>query len=103
MGGAEVNLAVLAATLVDVVDFFPVTLLFGVSKFLFSALALSFVLAMLASYVVAMTVIPLFCAALSEGRTRNMSTPPRRAAIRSWGAPLQPRFQPRLHPHPGCI
>ena len=44
-GGAEVNLAVLAATLVDVVDFFPVTLLFGVSKFLFSALALSFVLA----------------------------------------------------------
>jgi hydrophobic/amphiphilic exporter-1 (mainly G- bacteria), HAE1 family len=53
---------VLAATLVDVVDFFPVTLLFGVSKFLFSALALSFVLAMLASYVVAMTVIPLFCA-----------------------------------------
>ena len=41
---------------------FPVTLLFGVSKFLFSALALSFVLALLASYVVAMTVIPLFCA-----------------------------------------
>jgi len=61
-GGSEVNLAILAATLVDVVDFFPVTLLFGVSKFLFSALALSFVLAMLASYVVAMTVIPLFCA-----------------------------------------
>ncbi len=60
-GGAEVNMAVLAATLVDVVDFFPVTLLFGVSKFLFSALALSFVLAMLASYVVAMTVIPLYC------------------------------------------
>ncbi len=61
IGGQEVNLAVLAATLVDVVDFFPVTLLAGVSKFLFSALALSFVLAMLASYVVAMTVIPLFC------------------------------------------
>ena len=39
-GGAEVNLAVLAATLVDVVDFFPVTLLVGVSKFLFSSLAL---------------------------------------------------------------
>src|ERR1700689_3481898 len=61
-GGTEVNLAILAATLVDVVDFFPVTLLFGVSKFLFSSLALAFVLAMLASYVVAMTVIPLFCA-----------------------------------------
>lgn len=61
-GGAEVNMAVLAATLVGVVDFFPVTLLYGVSKFLFGALALSFALAMLASYVVAMTLIPLFCA-----------------------------------------
>src|SRR6202167_3503261 len=61
-GGSEVNMAILAATLVDVVDFFPVTLLFGVSKFLFSALALAFCLALLASFVVAMTVIPLFCA-----------------------------------------
>ena len=61
LGGTEVNLAVLAATLVDVVDFFPVTLLYGVSKFLFSALALAFCLALLASFVVAMTVIPLFC------------------------------------------
>ncbi|HEV2174361.1 MAG TPA: efflux RND transporter permease subunit, partial [Nitrospira sp.] len=61
IGGAEVNLAVLAATLVDVVDFFPVTFLYGVSKFLFSALALAFCLSLLASFVVAMTVIPLFC------------------------------------------
>jgi multidrug efflux pump subunit AcrB len=61
-GGREVNLAVLAATLVDVVDFFPVTFLYGVSKFLFSALALAFCLSLMASYVVAMTVIPLFCA-----------------------------------------
>ena len=30
------------ATLVDVVDFFPVTFLYGVSKFLFTALALAF-------------------------------------------------------------
>ena len=59
--GAEVNLAVLAATLVDVVDFLPVVFLYGVSKFLFSALALAFCLSLLASFVVAMTVIPLFC------------------------------------------
>jgi len=61
VGGAEVNLAVLAATLVDVVDFLPVVFLYGVSKFLFSALALAFSLSLLASFVVAMTVIPLFC------------------------------------------
>ena len=66
-GGAEVNLAVLAATLVDVVDFFPVTLLVGVSRFLFSSLALSFCLSLLASFVVAMTVIPLFCARFLKG------------------------------------
>jgi multidrug efflux pump subunit AcrB len=66
-GGAEVNLAVLAATLVDVVDFFPVTLLIGVSKFLFSSLALAFCLSLLASFVVAMTVIPLFCSKFLKG------------------------------------
>jgi len=61
VGAQEVTLAVLAATLVAVVDFFPVTLLFGVSKFLFSALALSFCIALVLSFIVAITVIPLFC------------------------------------------
>jgi len=70
-GGAEVNLAVLAATLVDVVDFFPVTLLVGVSQFLFSSLALSFCLSLLASFVVAMTVIPLFCSRFLKGVRRE--------------------------------
>ncbi|MBV8844076.1 MAG: efflux RND transporter permease subunit [Bryobacterales bacterium] len=61
-GGSEVSLAVLAATLTTVVVFFPVTFLYGVSKFLFSALALAVVISLFASYLVAMTVIPLFCA-----------------------------------------
>jgi multidrug efflux pump subunit AcrB len=74
-GGAEVNLAVLAATLVDVVDFFPVTLLIGVSKFLFSALALAFCLSLLASFVVAMTVIPLFCSKLLKGIPQEHEAP----------------------------
>src|ERR1700729_894272 len=61
-GGKEVALPVLAATLTTVVVFFPVTLLYGVSKFLFSALALAVVLSLFASYFVAMTVVPLYCA-----------------------------------------
>ena len=61
-GGREVALPVLAATLTTVVVFFPVTFLYGVSKFLFSALALAVMLSLFASYVVAMTVVPLFCA-----------------------------------------
>ena len=45
-----------------VVVFFPVTLVYGVSKFLFSSLAIAVVLSLFASYFVAMTVVPLFCA-----------------------------------------
>ncbi len=63
-GGAEVALPVLAATLTTAVVFFPVTFLYGVSRFLFTALALSVVLSLFASYVVAMSVVPLFCAKL---------------------------------------
>jgi HAE1 family hydrophobic/amphiphilic exporter-1 len=63
-GGREVALPVLAATLTTAVVFFPVTFLYGVSRFLFSALALSVVLSLFASYVVALTVVPLFCAKL---------------------------------------
>ena len=61
-GGREVALPVLSATLTTVVVFFPVTFLYGVSKFLFSALALAVALSLFASYVVALTVVPLFCA-----------------------------------------
>jgi len=61
-GGAEVALPVLAATLTTMVVFFPVVFLYGVSRFLFVALALAVVFSLLASYVVALTVVPLFCA-----------------------------------------
>jgi len=61
-GGQEVQLAVLAATFTTAIVFFPVVFLSGVSKYLFSALALGVVLALAASYLVAMSVVPLFCA-----------------------------------------
>jgi multidrug efflux pump subunit AcrB len=61
-GGSEVALPVLAATLTTAIVFFPVIFLYGVSKFLFTALALAVVLSLFASYFVAMTVVPLFCA-----------------------------------------
>src|SRR5271157_5968086 len=66
-GGREVALPVLAATLATVVVFFPVIFLYGVSKFLFMALALAVILSLFASYLVAMTVVPLFCAKLIRG------------------------------------
>ena len=80
-GGQEVALPVLAATLTTAVVFFPVTFLYGVSRFLFSALALAVVIALFASYFVAMTVVPLFCARFlkSPHEARTQTTPV------SWG------------------
>jgi hydrophobic/amphiphilic exporter-1 (mainly G- bacteria), HAE1 family len=63
-GGNEVALAVLAATLTTAIVFFPVVFLYGVSRFLFIALASTVVLALFASYLVAMTVVPMYCAKL---------------------------------------
>jgi multidrug efflux pump subunit AcrB len=60
-GGTEVSLAVLAATVTTSIVFLPVASLSGVSKYLFTPLALGVVLSMFASYAFAMTVIPLFC------------------------------------------
>jgi multidrug efflux pump subunit AcrB len=60
-GGKEVQLAVLAATCSTAIVFFPVVLLTGVSKYLFTALALAGIIALFCSYFVAMTVVPLFC------------------------------------------
>ena len=61
-GGTEVALPVLAATLTTIVVFLPVIFLYGVSRFLFSALAIAVALSLVASYFVAMTIVPLFCA-----------------------------------------
>ncbi len=62
-GGNEVGLAVLAATFTTSIVFFPVTFFYGVSKYLFSDLALAVVFCIFASYAFSMTVIPLYCAA----------------------------------------
>jgi len=101
VGGSEVSLAVLAATLVDVVDFFPVVFLYGVAKFLFSALALAFCLSLLASFVVAMTVIPLFCSRFLKAvphipehgtKKQEHEVEPTSTANRSWMDRFNARF-----------
>ncbi len=88
VGGNEVSLAVLAATLTTVVVFFPVTFLYGVSKFLFSALALAVVISLFASYFVAMTVIPLFCSrflkAVPHHEEHPQSSEPGAEVCESW-------------------
>ena len=91
-GGKEVQLAVLAATFSTCIVFFPVVLLYGVSKYLFTALALAVVLALFASYMVAMTVVPLFCATFikmehhEEGKEKRSTF---RAVVKGFNAAFQ--------------
>lgn len=109
-GGKEVQLAVLAATLATSIVFFPVTFLYGVSRFLFVALALAVILSLIASYFVAMTVVPLFCArfirldgAHGGGHGgKGTSAPPK-----GWGARFNRSFNHRFHQmldrYEGCL
>jgi multidrug efflux pump subunit AcrB len=62
LGGTEVSMAVLAATFTTSIVFFPVTFFNGISKYIFTPLALGVVLSIFASYFFAMTVVPLYCA-----------------------------------------
>lgn len=96
-GGAEVALPVLAATLTTVVVFFPVTFLYGVSRFLFSALALAVALSLFASYFVAMTVVPLFCAKFIKGGHSHDGGEDEAAAHRSFGDRFNAWFNRRFN------
>jgi len=105
-GGQEVSLAVLAATLTSAVVFFPVTFLYGVSRFLFSALALAVVLALFASYIVAMTVVPLFCAryikspshqAVVESGSAGQASSSKLHGLMAWGARFNTKFADAFH------
>ncbi len=57
----EISIPVLLATLTTVVVFLPITFMSGMGKYLFTPLAISASLAMLASYIVSRTVSPLYC------------------------------------------
>jgi multidrug efflux pump subunit AcrB len=61
-GGTEVSMAVLAATFTTAIVFLPVTTFSGVSKYIFTPLALGVVFSIFASYFIAMTLVPLYCA-----------------------------------------
>jgi multidrug efflux pump subunit AcrB len=69
-GGTEVALPVFAATVTTSVVFFPVFLLSGVSKYIFTDLAYGVVFSIFASYVFSMTLVPLFCAKFIHAKAK---------------------------------
>ena len=68
-GVREVAWPVLVSTITLVVVFYPVVFLSGLAKYLFTPLALAATFAIGASYLIAVTVIPSFCARFLGKRT----------------------------------
>ena len=65
-GASQIAVPALAATLTICIVFFPVVLLTGPAKYLFTPLALSVVFAMLASYLLSRTLVPTLSRMLME-------------------------------------
>jgi len=70
-GTKEVAMPVLVSTMTFIVVFFPVVFLSGIPRFLFTPLAVAVIFAVIASYVVAMFVIPSFCAKFLKVRAAS--------------------------------
>jgi len=68
-GASEVAMPVLASTLATLVVLFPVIFLTGIVKILFAALAKSVMFAMISSFFIAMTVMPLFASRILKSST----------------------------------
>ena len=101
-GGMEVSLAVLAATSTTSIVFFPVTFFYGVSRYLFIDLALGVVISIFASYVFAMTVVPLYCANfihledVGEEEHKGEDKPAQRSFFKRFLARFNERFRALL-------
>ncbi len=104
-GTNEVSMAVFAITLATIVVFFPVTMLYGVSKFLFSALASGVVISLIASYFVAVLVVPLYCSRVLKRLTAEKKEgAPRREGLgkRLYNA-FNTRFEQMLDRYEGWV
>jgi multidrug efflux pump subunit AcrB len=66
-GASQIAVPAIVATLAICIVFFPVVLLSGASKYLFTPMALAVVLAMMSSYVLSRTLVPTLSRILFEG------------------------------------
>ena len=75
-GAEQIALPAIMATLAICIVFFPVMLLTGPARYLFTPMALSVVFAMLASYILSRTLVPLLCKKLLENEHHDNETKP---------------------------
>jgi multidrug efflux pump subunit AcrB len=70
-GASQIAVPAIVATLAICIVFFPVVLLSGAARYLFTPMALSVVLAMLASYLLSRTLVPTVTRILFEGHRES--------------------------------
>src|SRR5216683_1778871 len=70
-GASQIAVPAIVATLAICIVFFPVVLLSGASRYLFTPMALAVVLAMLASYLLSRTLVPTLSRILFEGHRES--------------------------------
>ncbi|MSQ59621.1 MAG: efflux RND transporter permease subunit [Betaproteobacteria bacterium] len=76
-GSREVAMPRTMATLAICIVFSPVAFLYGVSKYLFTPLALAVVFSLLASYILSFTLVPMLSRFLLEGEHHDDGTAPK--------------------------
>jgi len=73
-GAQEVAMPMFVSTLTFVIVFYPVVFLSGLARFLFTPLAIAASLAILGSYVLALTLVPAYCARFLKSRPPTQAT-----------------------------
>ena len=74
-GASEVALPMFVATMTFAIVFFPVVFLSGLAKFLFTPLAVAASIAIFTSYVLAITLVPAYCAKFLKTRSKSGGLP----------------------------
>ena len=88
-GSKEVFMAVIASTLTTVLVFLPIALSGGMASIMFDDFCFTIIIALLASLVVALTVVPMFSSRLMEG---TVATTYLRFGTRRYKYRLVPKF-----------
>ena len=95
----QVAVPAIVATLAICVVFFPVVLLYGPAKYLFTPLAFAVVTAMIASYLLSRTLVPVLSRMLLGGEMHLVKLPPLQGE--GWGGDgVEGASATRPHPNP---
>jgi multidrug efflux pump subunit AcrB len=98
-GAQQVAVPAIVATLAICVVFFPVVLLYGPAKYLFTPLALAVVMAMLASYLLSRTLVPVMARMLMAHEYQASKNPTDNLTLRSRIASIAQRTNEKREYH----